>query len=280
MKFALAVGLPVRSRNLLLLIFLVLGSRLRAQDLVSSAESLLSDLTDIQCDNKMRQQAVRDLFARMGASETEITDRSYRKVTNVVLEVPGTTNERIIIGAHYDKSRIGCGAIDNWTGIVILAHLYRTIRAAHPNKNFVFVAFGREEEGLLGSKAMLESIPKEERRNYCAMVNLDSFGMARPQALENVSTAKLVELARKVAKENDIPFAFGTVATAGADSDPFRFKGIPALTLHGLASRYHQVIHTPADTEAEVDLGSVYLGYRFALRLVAHLDKCDCSDLR
>ncbi|RPI28357.1 MAG: Zn-dependent exopeptidase M28 [Acidobacteria bacterium] len=268
--------------RLLPLVFLILPGSVSGQNVgmpVAEANALRSDLTGIVCDNEMRRQAVRDLLAKHGAGEHEITSMAYKKVTNLAVEVPGTSPERVVVGAHYDKSRRGCGAIDNWSGIVILAHLYKAIRATKPNKTFVFVAFGREEEGLLGSKAMVDAIPKEERANYCAMVNLDSFGMGRPQVLENASTGKLTRLAQAVARENDIPFASG-IAAGNSDSSSFRSKGIPAVTLHGLAGRFSEVLHSSADTERAVNLGSVYLGYQFALLLVQRLDSCDCSELR
>ena len=280
MTFARAVFLR-RLLNTSLIVFLILSSPLLAQESpVSTAEMIRSDLSGIECDNKMRQEAAKKLFAKMGAGEAEFTAVLYpRKVTNLVLQVSGTSTDRIVVGAHYDKSRSGCGAVDNWSGLVIVAHLYKTIRASKPKKTFVFVGFGREEEGLLGSRAMVDAIPKEERPNYCAMVNLDSFGMGRPQALENASTSRMTEFARKVAKEMDIPFASGVVPGDG-DSSPFRLKGIPALTLHGLAGRFQEVVHTGADEESVLNLGSIYLGYQFALRLVARLDGCECSELR
>jgi hypothetical protein len=268
-----------RLEFLLPVIFLTLSGFLQADTAPSTAEDLRSDLTGIPCDNRKRQQAVHALFLKMGAPEDRVRVARYPKVENLFVEVPGTEPERIVIGAHYDKTDFGCGAIDNWTGIVILAHLYKTVQARPPNKTFVFVAFGKEEKGLLGSRAMADSIPDEELGSYCAMLNLDSFGVAQPQAFENVSSRKLINIAREIARENNIPFATGIIP-ANTDSSPFRRLGIPALSLHGLTSNSRALLHTKRDNERAVNLGSVYLGYRLAFLLVEHLDACHCPDLR
>ena len=202
---------------------------------------------------------------------------------NVVGVLPGRDpelrNEIVVVGAHYDKASKGCGAVDNWTGIVILAHLYRTMRVSAPSKTILFVAFGREEDGLVGSRAMVNAIDKKDRDSYCSMVNLDSFGFARPQVLENVSTPKLTAFAEEVAKQNNVPFASAAV-DAGADSTSFRDKGIPAVTLHGLSNTGLALIHTASDQVDRVNAGTVHIGYRFALMLIARLDQCDCKAFR
>lgn len=61
-----------------------------------------------------------------------------------------------------------------------LAHIYKSFKDVTPEKTLIFVAFGKEEKGLLGSKAMVKTIKKEEIEQYCAMVNIDSLGMAAP----------------------------------------------------------------------------------------------------
>jgi putative aminopeptidase FrvX len=268
-----------RRKCVLPVIFLLLSALLPADTSATTVEELRSDLTGIPCDNRKRQQAVKVLFQKMGAAEEQIKVARYPKVENVVVEIPGSETGKIIIGAHYDKTDFGCGAIDNWTGIVMMAHLYKTLRENPPDKTFVFVGFGKEEKGLLGSKAMAASLPDDELSSYCAMLNLDSFGRAQPQGFENVSSRKLIDLARELAEQNDIPFSTGIIG-ANTDSSPFLRLGIPALSLHGLNRPSRALLHTKRDNEQAINLGSVYLGFQLALLLVEHLDACDCAELR
>ena len=83
-----------------------------------------------------------------------------------------------------DKVNTGCGALDNWTGIVALAHVFRALRSVPLKKTILFVGFGKEEEGLVGSHAMVDAIKKDGVSEYCAMINIDSLGLAVPQVME------------------------------------------------------------------------------------------------
>jgi hypothetical protein len=49
-------------------------------------------------------------------------------VTNLLVKLAEQSDETIVIGAHYDFIDDGCVAIDNWSGIVAIAHAYRTIK--------------------------------------------------------------------------------------------------------------------------------------------------------
>ena len=220
------------------------------------------------------------LFGKAGALPAEVTEFSHRQVRNLVVRKPGASPETIVVGAHYDKTQLGCGAVDNWTGIVAMAHLYSTLRHVTPAKSLLFVAFDDEELGLVGSNAMVRSIPKEERAQYCAMVNLDSFGLATPQVLDNVSSKKLRNLAAELAESMSMPFDHARVEQAGADSTSFLRRGIPAVTLHGLSADWPSIIHTDGDQPSIVNPTSVYLGYRLALAVVARLDTMSCDAFR
>src|SRR5436190_23903483 len=98
------------------------------QLIVSTREEIGDEFKNVPCKNAERQAAVKALFERMGAPSSEITVEKIKSVENVVLRKKGLSDEKIIVGAHYDKVEDGCGAIDNWTGIVTIAHLYKTFR--------------------------------------------------------------------------------------------------------------------------------------------------------
>src|SRR3989442_15286033 len=172
---------------------------------ISTPEAIKGEFNSVPCKNEERLAAVKVLFERLGATESDETVVKYKNVENLVVRKPGPSPETIVIGAHYDKVSDGCGAIDNWTGIVVLAHLYKSLKDAALNKTVFFVAFGKEEKGLFGSSAMVGAIPKDQLDHYCAMINIDSFGLAVPQVLDNVSNAKLRNLAADLAKEMKIP---------------------------------------------------------------------------
>jgi Zn-dependent M28 family amino/carboxypeptidase len=216
----------------------------------------------------------------MGAADAEIKIEKVKNVENLIVTRKGKTSEIVIIGAHYDKTSDGCGVIDNWTGIVILANLYRTIKDFNTEKTYVFAAFGKEELGLLGSDEMARAIPKEKRADYCAMVNFDSFGFSYPQVMKNISDSKLADLAKEVSGELKIPFATAAIEFASSDSESFRKQKIPAISIHGLSDKWQEYLHGTKDKIENVNTESVYIGYRFGLNFLAKIDSNSCGAFR
>ena len=247
---------------------------------LASPEQITNDFKSVPCNNADRLEAVRKLFGSLGAPAEQITLQKFKNAENLVIQALSPSTETVIVGAHYDKVDQGCGAVDNWTGIVAIAHLYATTQSLVHKKAIIFVAFGNEEKGLLGSRAMADAIPKAQRTQYCAMINIDSLGMGAPQVAENLSSEKLHKLATSVAKTMKIPYGDAPIGGAGADSASFMEKGIPAITIHGVTNDWRQVLHTSADQAVKVNPKSVYLGYRFALSLLASVDNAPCKAFR
>lgn len=270
--------------NLALIFVLSLSTQTFAQqnELLSSQGQIAESVKLAPCKSENRLAAVKQLFEKMGAKEQDIAVEKFDKdkITNLVVKKKGKSEETIIVGAHYDKTKEGCGAIDNWTGISIIAHLYRTINQIQLEKSYLFVAFDQEEIGLLGSDAMAKAIPKEKRPRFCSMVNLDSFGFAAPQAMENTSSSELISIAKKLAKESDFPFTTGSILNADADSSSFRKRGIPSITFTALDNNWQKYLHSESDKLEKINFTSVYLGYRFALGFLAKLDRLPCTEIK
>lgn len=247
---------------------------------VSTEEETAQDVAQTPCKNSERLSAVKSLFEKMGAKAEEVLTERHGGVENIVVRKQGQSQGIIVVGAHYDKSQDGCGALDNWTGIVALAHLYRSLKDLPSQKTLIFVAFGKEEEGLLGSKAMARGIQKEDISRYCAMVNIDTLGMTTPQVLENLSSKQLVNRVAELAERIKMPFKKVIIPGTGADSAPFIEKKIPAVTICAIGNGWRQVLHTRNDQKEKVNRTSVYLGYRIALALIAELDNLTCDASR
>jgi len=112
---------------------------------------------------------------------------------NVVGILEGTDatlkNEAIIIGAHYDhlgrggsgslaanSKEIHYGADDNASGVSAMLELARQFSKEKKNKRtIIFIAFGGEEEGLLGSKFYVNN-PAFPINKTVAMINMDMVG--------------------------------------------------------------------------------------------------------
>ncbi len=105
-------------------------------------------------------------------------------------------NEAIIIGAHYDhlgkggqaslavnSTEIHHGADDNASGVAAMLELARQFAKEKNNKRtLIFIAFGGEEEGLLGSKFYVNN-PVFPLDKTVAMINMDMVGRLRDDKL-------------------------------------------------------------------------------------------------
>jgi Iap family predicted aminopeptidase len=128
---------------------------------------------------------------------------------------------------------------------------------------------------------MAKAIPKENRAQYCSMVNFDSFGFNYPQVLSNASSPKMTKFAKDLAKEVNMPFSEASLAgTADADSTSFVAKNIPGITFHGLSNRWQEYLHSSKDKIENVKFQSVLVGYQFGALFVSRIDAGGCDMFR
>jgi Iap family predicted aminopeptidase len=249
---------------------------------ISSREEIRSEFDSVPCKNSDRLKAVKALFEKMGAKPEEIIIEKGRGVENVIVRksAPKDSIEKIVVGAHYDKTSQGCGAIDNWTGVVTVTHIYRALKDVSLRKSVIFAAFGEEEKGLVGSAGMADKIKKEQAAEYCAMINIDSLGVNIPQTLDNVSSKTLIDLVGALAREMGIPFVQARINNARSDSASFINRKIPAVTIHGLSNDWSKILHTDNDQASKLNHENVYQGYRLALALLIKIDESDCQAFR
>jgi hypothetical protein len=280
MRLILISLISIASILLLSLFSHALPARQQEDIIFSSPENFAAEFGQVPCNDDERLSAAQALFEKTGASPAEISIGKFQNVENLIVKKQGNSQDMIIIGAHYDKANVGCGAVDNWTGVVVLAHLNKTIRQFQTKKSVLFVAFGKEEKGLIGSRAMAGEIDKEQISRYCAMINIDSFGLASPFVLENISSNKLTTLASDAAKKMKMPFTTARIDGATSDSSSFIAKKIPAVTLSGLSNEWRSIIHTANDQVKQVNPASVYLGYRLALAMWSQIEDTPCEAYR
>jgi len=90
---------------------------------------------------------------------------------NVIAVKDGDAPQEIIVGAHYDSAEDGLGADDNASGVAVMLEAAELVWDVDTPYTIIFVAFGAEEAGLLGSYAYVEG---RDTRDAMAMINLDA----------------------------------------------------------------------------------------------------------
>ncbi len=74
--------------------------------------------------------------------------------TNVAATLAGTTDEIVVVGAHYDTVPGSPGADDNTSGLAALLELARSFSKEKPRRTLRFVAFANEEPPYFWSEKM------------------------------------------------------------------------------------------------------------------------------
>ena len=166
---------------------------------------------------------------------------------NVILDMPGETEETIVFTAHYDSTSLSQGAYDNMSGSVGILGVAEYF-THHPHRySLRFVWCGSEERGLLGSKAYCQA-HEEELKKVVLCINLDMIGCIMGKLIACcTSEDKLVHYIQYFAQEQ------GRGITArqdvySSDSTPFADKGVPAGSFARIAPGHTAPIHNSYDT--------------------------------
>ena len=182
---------------------------------------------------------------------TAIRSLIVRSATaNVVARLPGsgpTAREAVLVGGHYDHlgitrpvdgDSIANGAVDNATGsAAVLALAEAFVRSGvRPRRSLLFVGFGAEESGLLGSGAFAAR-PTLPLRDLAAVLNLDGimpFGATADLGALGDDQSTLGDAFRAAAAAEGLTVSVSEEAAARgyffrSDHFPFARAGVPSL---------------------------------------------------
>jgi Zn-dependent M28 family amino/carboxypeptidase len=227
-------------------------------------------------------------------------DVSITDSVNVVAVLPGAMEpeKQIIVGAHYDSinqkdKRLEApapGADDDASGTAIVLELARVMSQYHFRKTIIFIAFGGEEIGLIGStryaarakleKAQIEAVFNNDivGTNVVGVTHNDIDGSddsADPlgdtgNLLRVYSPAPPDSPSRRLAKAAEdaahtyvpkLRMDMSSLADRfgrGGDQTPFQQRGYPAIRFTS-ASENTAVQHTANDTPDLVSPGFMVL---------------------
>jgi hypothetical protein len=247
----------------------------RPTGVLPTDEELRERMARSPLTNPEREAAVQELFKLAGAKPADIVIQDIgRGKHNIMVVKKGRTDRVVVIGGHHDKVSEGAGTIDNWTGATLVTNLYQALHDQDTDATIVFIAFGREEEGLLGSQAYLDSLTPEQKGKIDAMVNLDTLGVNGTFSWKNNSTRALLDRVKKVAAENRRDLTEAHLDGGDADSSSFRQAGIPAITIYGASEDViFDIIHSERDTMAAFVMAHYKNAYLLTLDFLKSLDR-------
>ncbi len=180
---------------------------------------------------------------------------------NVVAVIPGAKNpgKLVVVGGHYDSitgNHNNCpGADDDASGTALVIECARILSRYRFDYTLVFVAFGGEEVGLVGSEAFA-ALADARGDTILAAVCADMIGYVAPgdpvdlDIVANPTSLWIRQLATDAAAlyVPDLAIVNGAVP-GGASSDHASFwgHGFPAVLLFEDSDDYSPYIHTTSD---------------------------------
>ena len=179
---------------------------------------------------------------------------------NVIAEIPGTQwpDEVVIVSGHTDSwdGPGSQGAVDNGTGTCVTLEAARILMACgvKPKRTIRFILWTGEEQGLLGSRAYVESLSEEERSKISA-VFVDDGGTNFEGGLQcvEVMAPMLTQATAPVgAAFPDMPVKISINPSmprgGGSDHAPFNAIGVPGFFWDEIGrADYNYAHHTQYD---------------------------------
>ena len=210
-------------------------------------------------------------------------EASAWNVAAILRARPGSAHAReyVVVGAHYDhlghggqfsrtpgSRAVHPGADDNASGTALLLEAARRLRALPraPDRNVLFLSFGAEEIGTIGSRYWV-SHPTVPLASVTAMINADMVGRLRDDHLlvDGTGTAaQWPELARAADATLGLDLALGAEGFGASDHTSFTAARVPVSFLFtGVHDDYHQ----PTDTADKINAAGAERVTTFAARL-------------
>ncbi len=234
-----------------------------------------------------------DVTVTAGAAVQPTTTTTYNVIGFLKGSDPETPDKHIVIGAHYDHLGMGGmrsssrkpdttaahnGADDNASGVAALIEIAEALALGDqpPANSYLFIAFGAEEMGLLGSKYYVNNplLPLDEIR---VMINLDMVGRLRNQQLQvgGVGTAReSEEIATRLVPHDSLALSTTMEGFGASDHSSFYGKDVPVLFL---TTGAHTDYHTPEDDIDQINLEGMIVVSDYASRIAGYIDRMDSS---
>jgi len=185
------------------------------------------------------------------------TEERPAETRTLLFDLPGRSDEWVVLSAHVDGHDGSESAMDNASGLAaVLAVLRAMALQVKDFRRGVRVAlFSVEEWALTGSAQYVASLSQAERRTIALNVNLDCVGGSPNLTVLTSGFAALEPMLLRVAEMNGVRLRTVRPLFANSDHANFALAGIPAFRLvAGFDDPSANVAHvlTPSDTRNKV----------------------------
>jgi hypothetical protein len=230
-----------------------------------------------RCRELGLQAVVQDtsvFISKFGQSATS-SRATIGRVQNILARLPGRRRggKAVLVLAHYDSQPHTPGAGDDGAGVAAMLETIRALQVGPPLANDVIWLFtDGEEAGLLGAQAYAADTARLHREVGVAL-NFEGRGNQGPSLTFEVN-AQNGWVIREYAQAAPSPIASSLFYEAyrhlpnDTDFTPLRQAGVTGLNFAFIGG--FSYYHSPADTPAHLDLGSLQHHGDYMLSLVRH----------
>jgi aminopeptidase YwaD len=185
------------------------------------------------------------------------TEETPAATETLLFDIPGRTDEWVVLSAHVDGHDLAESAIDNATGVAAALAVTRAVAGhiAPLRRGLRLAFFSVEEWALIGSAQYVAGLSERERDAIALNVNLDSVAGGASLTAMSSGFAALEPFLLEVAAANGRALRCVRPLMMNSDHGNFALAGIPAFRLVAgyddpLANvRY---VLTPSDTRDKV----------------------------
>jgi hypothetical protein len=203
-------------------------------------------------------QALYDAAAAGGSAQLVVdTISTPMSIDNVIAELPGATDDVIMLGGHLDSVLDGPGINDNGSGSsTILAIAATAASQPTPRKTLRFAFWGAEEYGEFGSTSYVDSLSAAEKDRVDAYFNLDMVGSVAGDALvydDVIAAPGSSDLTTAIVAALSDLGRFPTATDLGGASDHAQFERVGIVT-GGVFSGIDACYHLACDSRDNIDM--------------------------
>lgn len=203
---------------------------------------------------------------------------------NVVGFIDNNAPNTVIIGAHFDHLGYGSegslyrgepaihnGADDNASGTAAIIQLASLLKNSGKGKNYLFIAFSGEENGLWGSNYFSKN-STVELSTVDYMINLDMVGRMNDEmtlAVNGVGTSPVWNDKLELSNSDSLKLVTSESGVGPSDHTSFYLQDVPVL--HFFTGQ-HEDYHRPSDDSDKINYDGIVRVVRLIERVVLSLD--------
>lgn len=205
------------------------------------------------------------------------------RVSNVVARLEGTSRggPAVMLAAHYDSVPAGPGAGDDGSGVAALLETLRALQAGPPlERDVIFLVTDAEEVGLVGAAAFAAEHPWA--RDVGLVLNFEARGNSGPSTMFETSEGNGRIVRELFAASPDpmgssLTYSLYKKMPNDTDLTVFKAAGMRGLNFAFIGNLL--AYHTPLDSVANLDLGSLQQHGDYALAITRRAANMDLSTL-